>query len=147
MKPGDWGPDEPVFEDVATGQKGYFSPSYGISDHRGMPGMPLKGWLSENKGKFMKITKRQLTKIIKEARVLTEMRGHQLRTHIRRRERDLLAAAEEVLSTGMDLPSESNVWDRPDESRAQMEAAMAALDTFESALRELSRVSGYSHSF
>jgi len=51
IKPGDWGPDEPVFEDVATGQKGYFSPSYGIGDHRGMPGMPLKGWLSENKVK------------------------------------------------------------------------------------------------
>jgi len=68
MKPGDWGPDEPVFEDVATGQKGYFSPSYGISDRRGVPGMPLKGWLSENrdKGKSMKITKRQLRRIIQK---------------------------------------------------------------------------------
>ena len=67
MKPGDWGPDEPVFEDVVTGKKGYFSPSYGLSG-RGTPGMPLKGWLSENrdKGKSMKITQRQLRRIIQK---------------------------------------------------------------------------------
>ena len=149
MKPGDWGPDEPVFEDVATGQKGYFSPSYDIGDHRGMPGMPLKGWLSENrnKEKSMKITKRQLRRIIQEekARILSEqpMTGLQLRNHIRDREQFLRDRADRILSRGMALPAEGQLWNKMSGAHELMNDAMAALDQFEAALQALEDASGY----
>ena len=149
MKPGDWGPDEPVFEDVATGQKGYFSPSYGISDRRGMPGIPLKGWLSENrdKGKSMKITKRQLKRIIQEerARILSEqpMTGLQLRDHIRNREQSLRDRADKILSRGMALPAEGHFWFKMSGANELLNDAMAVLDQFEAALQALEAASGY----
>lgn len=154
MKPGDWGPDEPVFEDVVTGKKGYFSPSYGISDRRGMPGMPLKGWLSENrdKGKSMKITKRQLKRIIQEerARILSEqeqpmtgLTGLQLRDHIRDREQSLRDRADKILSRGMALPAEGHFWFKTSGANELLNDAMAALDQLEAALQALEDASGY----
>ena len=150
MKPGDWGPDEPVFEDIATGQKGYFYPSYGISG-RGIPGMPLKGWLrlseNRNKGKSMKITKRQLKRIIQEerARILSEqpMTGLQLRNHIRDREQSLRDRADEILSRGMALPAEGQLMNNMSGAHELMDNAMAALDQFEAALGALEAASGY----
>ena len=69
MKPGDWGPDVPVFEDIATGKKGYFSPSYGLSG-RGTPGMPLKGWLKLSK-KMNKVTLAEALGLAKPAKKLS----------------------------------------------------------------------------
>ncbi|MGA0395137.1 MAG: hypothetical protein ACO3MW_13880 [Rhodospirillales bacterium] len=95
----------------------------------------------------MKITKRQLKRIIQEekARILSEqpMTGLQLRSHIRDREQSLRDRAYDVLDRGMALPAEGQLWNKMSGAEELMNDAMAALDQFEAALQALEDASGY----
>jgi len=95
----------------------------------------------------MKITKRQLKRIIQEerARILSEqpMTGLQLRDHIRNREQSLRDRADKILSRGMALPAEGHFWFKTPGANELLNDAMAALDQFEAALQALEDASGY----
>ena len=95
----------------------------------------------------MKITKQQLRRIIQEekARILSEqpMTRFQLRSHIRDREQSLRDRADRILSRGMALPAEGQLWNKMSGAEDLMTAAMAALDQFQAALQALEDASGY----